>query len=518
MFRHLAAEAMYFQSETAEDALCKIGRLYGMTTASADLLEIGKHPVSDRKTKIKKQADEVAPRRDVWIQRNRFFYEQDYRYMRFLVPPGLRVLELGCGTGRLLSELRPSRGVGVDFSARMIEVARQRHPDFEFYEGDVEDADFIAGLEGPFDVIVMSDTIGSLDDCEATLASLHHMCTADTRLIIVYYSRMWEPILRLGEAISLKQPSLQQNALSTEEIGNLLKLADFEVIKREWRQLVPRHLLGLGTLINRFIAPLAIIRRGCIRNYIVARSMRLPLPPVKSATVLVPCRNERGNIEGAVRRLPQFCDDIEIIFVEGHSNDGTLDEIRRVMAAYPERDIKVLVQDGKGKGDAVRKGFQHARGDVLFILDADLTVPPESIPKFFNAYVSGKGEFINGTRLVYPMEKEAMRFLNLTANQVFSWIFSWLLNQRFTDTLCGTKVLARRHYLQIAENRSYFGDFDPFGDFDLIFGAAKLNLKFIEVPVRYASRTFGVTQISRFRHGWLLLRMVVFAFRKLKAF
>jgi len=474
--------------------------------------------VSARKAEIQKQADHVAPQRDAWIERNRFFYEEDYRYMRFLVPPGLRVLELGCGTGRLLTELSPARGVGVDFSARMIEIARQRHAEYEFYQGDVEDPEFIASLEGPFDVIVMSDTIGSLDDCQATLGNMHRLCTADTRLIVVYYSRMWEPILALGSALRFKQPHLQQNALPTEEIGNLLRLADFEVIKREWRQLLPRRLLGIGTLVNRYVAPLAIIRRACVRNYIVARSRQLKAPEPKSATVLIPCRNERGNIEGAVRRLPQFCDDIEILFVEGHSQDGTLEEIHRVMAAYPDKDIKVLIQDGKGKGDAVRKGFEHARGDVLIILDADLTVPPESIPKFFEALVSAKAEFINGTRLVYPLEKEAMRFLNLLANQVFSWVFSWLLNQRFTDTLCGTKVLSRRHYLQIAANREYFGDFDPFGDFDLIFGAAKLNLKFIEVPVRYASRTFGITQISRFRHGWLLLRMVVFAFRKMKAF
>jgi SAM-dependent methyltransferase len=474
--------------------------------------------LSARKVAIRDLADQVAPEREKWIRRNRYYYERDYEYMRFLVPPGLRVLDLGCGTGRLLKELRPSHGVGVDFSPKMVEIARQQHPEFDFYMGDVESAEVLGHLVGPFDVIVMSETIGSLDDCEATLASLHRLCSADTRIIIVYYSRLWEPLLHAGTALKLKQPHLQQNSLATEDIENLLQLADFEVIKREWRQLIPRRLLGLGPLANRYIAPLPVIRRACLRNYIVARSLRQSAPDAKSVTVLVPCRNERGNIEGAVRRIPNFCDDIEIIFVEGHSSDGTLQEIHRVIAAYPNLDIKVFVQDGKGKGDAVRKGFAEARGDVLMILDADLTVPPEALPKFFRALVSGKGEYVNGTRLVYPMEKDAMRFLNQLANQAFSWIFSWLLNQRFTDTLCGTKVLTRRHYEQIAANRNYFGDFDPFGDFDLIFGAAKLNLKVIEVPIRYASRTFGVTQISRFRHGWLLLRMVVFAFRKLKAF
>ena len=476
-------------------------------------------PLSSRKAAIRELADRLAPERDRWIARNGYYYAQDYGYMRFLVPENLRVLDLGCGTGGLLATLKPAYGVGVDFSAKMIEIARTNHPELNFLRGDVEDAMTIAALEGPFDVIVVSDTIGAVDDCQAMLALLHPLCHADTRLIVAYYSRMLEPVLRLGEAVGLKMPQTPQNWLSTEDIGNLLALSDFEVIKREWRQLLPFRLFGLGPLTNRYIAPFAIIRRACLRNYLVARSRAAP-PAMQrpSATVVVPCRNERGNIEAVVRRMPRFCDDMEILFVEGHSRDGTLEEIRRVIAANPGMDVKVLVQDGKGKGDAVRKGFAEARGEVLMILDADLTVPPEMLPRFYEAIASGRGEFINGTRLVYPMETEAMRFLNHVANQVFSWLFSWLLNQRFTDTLCGTKVLSRRHYRQIAANRGYFGDFDPFGDFDLIFGAAKLNLKIVEIPVRYTSRQYGETQISRFRHGWLLLRMVVFAFRKLKAF
>lgn len=474
--------------------------------------------MSPRKTRIVEMADRLAGERDRWIRRNAYFHQQDVEYMRFLVPKGLRVLDLGCGTGHLLAALEPSRGVGVDLSPRMVEVARQAHPGLEFVVGDAEDGAFVDALGGPFDVIVLSDTIGTMEDCQATLESLHGLCTPDTRIVIVYYSRLWEPLLRAGEALGQKMPIMQQNWLSTEDITALMKLADFEVIKREWRQLLPKRWLGLGPIVNRYIAPWPVVRRACLRNYVVARSSRAPRPDTLSTTVLVPCRNERGNIEAAVTRLPRFCKDIEILFVEGHSKDGTLEEIHRVIAAYPQYDIKVLVQSGKGKGDAVRTGFAAARGDVLMILDADLTTPPEWMPKFYEAIAAGKGEFANGSRLVYPMQEEAMQFLNHIANRVFSWLFTWLLNQRFTDTLCGTKVLKRVHYEQIAANRAYFGDFDPFGDFDLIFGAAKLNLKVVEIPVAYASRTYGSTQISRFRHGWLLLRMVVFAFRKLKAF
>ena len=474
--------------------------------------------LSPRKARVLELAQRLAPERNRWIERNAFFYGQDEKYMRFLVPEGLRVLDLGCGTGRMLAALKPARGVGVDISTNMIEIARRDFPDLEFVVGDIEDSAVVSSLTGPFDVIVLSDTIGTLEDCQATFERLHGLCTPDTRLVVAYYSRLWEPVLRVGELIGQKMPILQQNWLSTGDIANLLRLADFDVIKREWRQLLPKRLLGLGTLVNSYIAPWPVIRRACLRNYVVARSMKALTRRALSATVLIPCRNERGNIEAAVTRLPRFCDDIELLFVEGHSRDGTLEEIRRVMAAHPDRDIKVLRQNGTGKGDAVRTGFAAARGDVLMILDADLTMPPEWMPKFYEALVSGKGEFINGTRLAYPMENEAMQLLNHIANRVFSWLFTWLLNQRFTDTLCGTKVLTRKHYLSIAANRGYFGDFDPFGDFDLIFGAAKLNLKVIEIPVAYANRTYGETQISRFRHGWLLLRMVAFAFRKLKAF
>jgi glycosyltransferase involved in cell wall biosynthesis len=249
----------------------------------------------------------------------------------------------------------------------------------------------------------------------------------------------------------------------------------------------------------------------------VFRSLRRAVDPPKSVSIIIPVRNERGNIEPAIKSIPTFCENIELIFVEGHSTDGTLDEIKRVIASHPDRDIKVLQQGGRGKADAVFTGFERARGDVLMILDGDLTMPPDQLPKFWQALVSGKGEFVNGSRLVYPMEAEAMQFLNLVANRAFSILFSWLLNQRFTDTLCGTKVLRRADYQRLKQGRSYFGDFDPFGDFDLIFGAAKLNLRCVEVPIRYSRRMYGTTNISRFRHGLLLVRMVVFAFLRIKA-
>jgi SAM-dependent methyltransferase len=475
-------------------------------------------PLTARQAEIRALFDRIAPARKEWIEKNKYFYDTDHAYLRFLVPKGVRILEIGCGDGHLLAALEPSHGVGLDLSPAMIRMAQGQYPAHTWHVGNAEDPDVLKRLGGPFDVIILSDTIGLLEDCEGLLKLLQQCAVPTTRLIVAYYSHIWEPLLRLAEMIGAKMPQVPMNYLSTADIANLLFLADYDVVGRDWRQLVPRQWFGLGPLINRLIAPLPFIRRLCLRNYVVARPKQAPTPRVPSVTVVVPCRNERGNIENAVRRLPAFAPDIELIFVEGHSRDGTYEECERVRAAFPARDIKVMRQDGKGKGDAVRKGFAAARGDIVMILDADLTVPPESLPKFYDALVAGHGEFINGTRLVYPMEGEAMRTLNNLANRAFAIIFSYLLNQRFTDTLCGTKALWRRDYEKIVKNRAYFGDFDPFGDFDLLFGAAKLNLKIIEVPIRYANRAYGETQISRFTHGWLLARMVVFAWRKLKAF
>lgn len=475
---------------------------------------------SARKRDMLATADAMAPERVRWIARNRFYYDDHYRFMRFLVPDAARVLDLGCGVGDLLAELAPKHGVGVDMSPRMVEQARERNPNFEFIEGDIEDPALLQSLDGPFDVIILSDTIGFLEDIESTLAKLHPLCTPDTRVIVSYYARLWQPILRVAEAMGGKQRQAPVNWLSTHDMASLLALADFQVIKREWRQLLPKRLFGLGTLINRTLGTFPMLRRVSLRNYLVARPLRRLAAPTDapSATVLIPCRNERGNIEPAIQRMPRFAPEQEILFVEGNSNDGTYEEIERVIKAYPDWDIRALKQDGRGKGDAVRKGFANASGDILMILDADLTVEPETLPKFYNALASGKGEFVNGTRLIYPMERDAMRALNFLANRGFSLLFSWLLNQRISDTLCGTKVLRKAHYDRIAANRGYFGEFDPFGDFDLIFGAVKLNLKIVEIPIRYQARQYGETQISRFADGWLLVRMVVFAWRKLKSF
>jgi SAM-dependent methyltransferase len=431
----------------------------------------------------------------------------------FFVPPGLRVLELGCGLGDLLAAVKPERGLGVDFSAAVIAQARERHPQCEF---QMAEANEFPGTE-KFDYVLLPDLVNDVPDVQALLESVHKHVFQHSRLVLNFTNNLWRPLLALAERLGLKAAVLPQNWLSLADIENLLHLTGWEVIKTETRILWPANTLLLGPLFNRYLAPL--LRHICLTIFVVARPRPLPSAYREyTCSVVIPARNEAGNIEAAVQRTPEMGLGTEIIFVEGHSTDNTWEVIQQVQAKYPQRRIKILKQQSKGKGGAVREAFAVATGDVLFILDADLTVPPEDLPKFYSVLRSGLADFVNGGRLVYPMEHEAMQFLNMVANKFFGAAFSWLLGQPLKDTLCGTKVLFHSQYDLIARNRAYFGDFDPFGDFDLLFGAAKLNMRILELPIRYRARTYGTTNIQRWQHGWLLLRMLLFAARRFKFF
>ncbi len=458
--------------------------------------------------------DRIAFERGNWKSKNAYYHDAVERFVAENVQNAASVLEIGCGPGDLLAKLKAGRRLGVDFSEAMILEARRNYPGVDFITAEAEDLP----LKECFDCVILSDTIGLLPDVQKVFEEVRRVLDPKGRVVITYYNFLWEPLLDLAEKLGFKMPQPAQNWLPLEDIRNLLHLAGFEVIKKGYRLLLPVKIPLLSTLCNRFLAKLPLIEKLCLVEWLIAKPISEPRDPNSvRVSVIIPCRNERDNIEPAVRRTPGFGEACELIFVDGNSTDGTLEEIARMQAEFPERAIR-LVRQGtpKGKCDAVQKGFEAAQGELLMILDADLTVPPEDLPKFFSAIVQGKGEFINGTRLVYPMEKQAMRFLNLLGNKFFGMAFSYLLEQRFSDTLCGTKVLWKRDYEKIKAGRAYFGDFDPFGDFDLIFGAARQNLKIIELPVRYRERVYGVTKIRRFTHGWLLLKMCWVAARKIK--
>jgi SAM-dependent methyltransferase len=433
---------------------------------------------------------------------------------QLVIPPGLRVLDLGCGGGDLLAALEPAAGVGVDFSGVTLERARARHPDLNFVEGDIHELD----LGETFDVILLSDLINDVWDVQAILETVARHSTPSTRVVMNFFSLMWKEPLTVARRLGLATPLLPQNWLTRDDVNNLLGLVGLETV-REWDEvLLPLNIPVLGGLANRYLVKVPPFSFFALSHIVVARPAPQPIardnPP--RVSVVVAARNEAGHIEDIFARTPDMGAGTELVFVEGHSSDDTCGAIERVMADNPERDVKLFRQPGKGKGDAVRKGFAEASGDVLMILDADMTVAPEDLPRFYDALIDGKGEFINGVRLVYPMEAQAMQFLNLLANKFFGLAFSWILGQSIKDTLCGTKVMWRWEYERIAANRHYFGEFDPFGDFDLIFGADKLSMKIVDMPIRYRARVYGETNISRWSHGWLLLKMMIFAALRIK--
>ena len=456
----------------------------------------------------------VARKLETWTGWGAYYHRRLIHVYQSLVPPGQSVLEIGCAHGDLLAAIKPAAGVGVDFSEEMLRSAKRQHPHLRFMHADAH----ALNLSEKFDVIILSDLVNDLWDVETVLKNVSRLTTSRTRIIINCYSHLWEPILKIAEWMGLANSKLYQNWLTVGDITSLLNLADCEVVKQSQEILLPLPIPLLADLCNRFLVKLWPIKHFALTNFIVARPRPRPETCVKRpcVSVIVPARNEEGNIADIFARIPEMGEGTELVFVEGHSRDNTYAAIDRAIAAHPERNCQLLRQTGVGKGDAVRLGFARSRGDMLMILDADLTVAPEDLPRFYEALQSGKGEFINGVRLVYPMEKQAMRFLNLCGNKFFSIAFSWLLGQPIKDTLCGTKVLWKRDYEAISANRYYFGDFDPFGDFDLIFGAVKLNLKIKDLPIRYRERTYGTTNIQRWKHGWLLLKMVVFAARRLK--
>jgi SAM-dependent methyltransferase len=465
---------------------------------------------------ITKYFNEVADKRLRARRRNRYYWNDITRYCNYFIHEESSVIQIGCGNGEMLAELRGSEKVGIDISEKMIANARKNHSQLEFHIMDAED--FV--MDRKFDVIIVSNLTGFLEDIQKCFLNLHQLCHRDTKIIVTHYSYLWEPMLKIAEGIGIKLKTPDQNWLTRADLSNLLYLSGFDVYKTADRQIIPVNIPVISWIFNKILSQLPFFNWFCINEFFFAKPLGEKLKEEEKAftvSVVVPARNEAGNIENAVLRLPEMGKGVELIFVEGNSTDNTWEVIQQVSEKYRHsHNIKIARQDGKGKGDAVRKGFKMATGDILMILDADLTVPPEDLPKFYNAIASGKGDFINGSRLVYQMENNAMRFLNIIGNKFFSLAFTWLLSQPFKDTLCGTKVIFKKDYEKLLSNRKFFGDFDPFGDFDLIFGAYKLNLKIVEIPIRYKERTYGSTNISRFKHGLILLRMCFFAARKIK--
>lgn len=428
----------------------------------------------------------------------KYFYELLFCYLSVFIRPNDSVVEINPKTLSISDFFKKANKLYINLGS---------HDPASLGRLSVDDPDYL----------ILNGTVHYERDILSFFHQLHKTCNHKTRIIVLYYSRLWRPLMNLASFLGIRSKTPEQNWVDHKDIVNILQLADFEPVSSDSKIIIPFYFPILSNFINRYLAPLPFIRSFCIVNILIARPLLKTRMNNLSVSVIVPARNEAGNIENIIKRVPKMGPDDEIIFVEGHSKDATLQEIKRVKERYAKTlNIQCIKQDGKGKADAVRKGFECASKEIFMILDADLSVAPEVLPDFYMAMSEDKAEFLNGSRLVYPHDGKAMRFCNMIGNKFFAAFFSFIVGQRFKDTLCGTKVISKENYKKICSSRNFFGNFDPFGDFDLILGASRLCLKIREVPVRYYERTYGSTNIKRWKHGFILLRMVIFAGRKLK--
>lgn len=465
---------------------------------------------ADRYPDLAGYFDRFVDEADLWTQRTDGYHGLIRSIYGAIVPPDARVLEIGCGRGDLLASLRPSRGVGVDVSPRMIEAARGRHAELEF----VNEAGEAISLGETFDYIVLDDLVPYAYDLQELIAAVAAHCEPGTRVIANTYSNVWRGPLSLMRRLGLRPERPVQNWVAPRDLINLLELGGLELIGQRNEILLPVRAGALSRLVNGVLARLPLLRSLTLTYWLVARPS--PRPRVDSGvSVVVPCRNEAGMIETIAKRVPEMGIGTEVVFVENGSTDGTQEEIEAAIERHPKRDLRLIVMDEPGKAQAVHAGFAAAKHEILMVLDADLTVVPEDLPKFYDALVSGRGEMINGSRLVYQMDPEAMRFLNLLGNKAFAWLMSAVLGQYVKDTLCGTKALRRDDYRRLMARRREIAGEDPYGDFDFLLGASLLQMKILNVPVRYTARTYGETKMERFPVGGQLARLAAAGFRRI---
>lgn len=450
---------------------------------------------------------------------NRYFRSEVSRLILSQIVPGSNVIDFGCGDASTLVSTKARNMFAIDLDDSVLDIDTSSvEGNFVAICSPVEHVN-MAELGLTFDYVILSGLLEHVYDILTVLQQAKKSSSPETRILVVTYSRLWQPLFRMAEKLGLKSSLPIQNWVPVSELENLGEQSGLEVVKKQKAILIPFFIPLLSRWINKWIAPLPLVRQLAFAHLTVLKPIQDPTE-LNSVSVVVAARNESGNIRGILERMPKLAERQEVIFVEGHSTDDTWDVIQKSTVEFQSIDypfeIKAFQQEGKGKGDAIRKGFAEATGEALIILDADLSVPPEELPRFIDCLNSGSAEFVNGSRLVYGMDSGAMRFLNLLGNRFFGTLFTFLLGQPIRDTLCGTKALRRDRYLQITANRERFGDFDPFGDFDLLFGAAGLNLKIRDQPVHYKARSYGSTNISRFSHGYLLLQMSWIAARKIR--
>lgn len=456
--------------------------------------------------------DELSSKRDFWIARNKYYYSELQILHKQFIEKGKTVLDIGCGTGDLLNSLSPSFGVGIDFSFEMVKIASHKYPKLHFQVMDAHNLQ----LDRTFEYVVMSNLVGYSEDIWQVFRELAKVSNRRTQIIITNYNYLWQPFMAIAEKLKVKMPDKIQNWLPQEFIKQFLYLAGFEVVKSGKYLHSPLNLGILGKIINIVLSNIPILDRFALIEYIIARPVFFGAEKHKEIpiSIIIPTHNEAGNIKHIVDNMPQIGSKMEMVFVDLPGEDATEDVIKQMIK---ENKGKILLKYVKqrektGKIGALRQGILEANGEIIIIYDADATVPPEDLEKVYLALIERKADFINGTRLVYPTEKGAMRFANHLGNTFFAKLFTWSLGQHFTDTLCGTKGFWRQDFMDFEKSKTGYDNFDLFGDFYLLLSAYRKNLRIAEVPVRYKTRRYGDTKMNRLKNGFRFFVMYLYFF------
>lgn len=458
-----------------------------------------------KKESVAEHFDEIAPNYDNWKRKNSYYYSNIKAFISRIFPPGSKVLEVGCGTGEILASMNPKRGVGIDISQKMVELAKQKYPQYTFIHAPIEDLD----IDEKFDYVIMVDVVDHVYDVVDVFTSLRRFCHPTTRIILTTISPWWEPILSLMEKLSAKMPEGPHNFIEKRILGNMIEMVGFSVSYSGYLLLFPKWIPILSYIMNSIgVRIWGLNRLSAVQYMIIQPEFKKTFDLGLGCSVIIPCHNEEDNIESAVRRIPSMGKETEIIVVNDGSTDGTAEKVRALQKEISNLKL-VDYSPNRGKGQAVKQGFDAATQEVIMILDADVSTPPEELPRFFEPLNRGVCQFVNGTRMVYPMEEQAMRTVNLFFNKMFGYMMSFITQQTLTDTLCGTKALYRSDY-----KRMQWG-IDRWGDFDLLFGAAKMGSKIMEVPVHYLTRQSGESKMKSLKHGIHLLIACVKGFRQL---
>ena len=445
---------------------------------------------------IRAYFEKTAPRWDHWMRKSRYYHGYVYDRIQGMVPPGKAVLVYGAGTGDLLDRVKPGRGVGLNVAEELTRLAREKYPGHEFITVDVDEIRIPEGFHA--DYVIMHNMLDLVYDIWAVLEHLRPALHEHSVIIVTTSNPLWSPLLKLGSMVGQRTPNSPRNYITNKDISSVLRLQGLDVVEEGMLLPVPRYVPLVSAFLNALVPHVPVLRYTGSTQYIVARPRVQRRPP--KVSVIIPCHDEEDNIAQAIRRTPDMYAGTEVIVVNDGSRDRTVDAVKEVMTSDPRVRL-VSTQRNQGKASAVKAGMDAATGDVVVILDADMTVMPEELPKFIHSLYQGTADFVNGTRLVYPMDKGAMSYRNYLGNKAFCFLASFIMRQRVSDTLCGTKAFFKGDYLHMPLQGR-----ERWGDFDFLYSAARLKLRILEIPIHYQERVAGVSKMHVLRDGFLFLR------------